>query len=171
MPERKTTPIDLTERQLHCLKKIVRRQKSENRLVTRSRILLAASNRTPNRIIAKQLQVDEKTVRTWRNRWADAAQRLLEIEAASETEKPLAEAITQLLMDLPRPGTPATFTPEQIVQIVAISLTPPEESGRPVACWTNRELADEAMKRELVSTISPRSVGRFLKSGGFKATS
>ena len=110
-------------------------------------------------------------VRTWRNRWASATQRLGDIEAFCEAEKPLAEAITKVLMDIPRSGTPATFTPEQIVQIVAISLSEPEESGRPITSWTDRELADEAIKQQIVENISPRSVGRFLKSGGFKTAS
>jgi transposase-like protein len=37
------------------------------------------------------------------------------------------------------------------------------ECGRPVTHWTPRELADEAVKRKIVSSISPRHVGRFLK--------
>lgn len=171
MPGLKATRIDLTERQLSCLKKMVRRQTCEKRLVIRASIILAASDQMPNLEIAKQLKIDIKAVRTWRNRWAAASQRLVDIEASCDKEKTLVEAITKVLTDIPRRGTPATFTPEQIVQIVAISLSPPEESARPVASWTNRELALEAIKREIVETISPRSVGRFLKSGGFKTAS
>ena len=147
------------------MKKLVRRQKSEKRIVIRASIILAANEGIENLYIAKQLKVFPQMVRTWRNRWASLAPRLCDIEAFCEAEKPLAEAITKILMDIPRPGTPATFTPEQIVQIVAISLSEPQESGRPITSWTHRELADEAIKRKIVETISPRSVGRFLKSG------
>ena len=39
--------------------------------------------------------------------------------------------IEEILDDAPRPGGPATFSPEQIVQIVAVACEPPEESGTP----------------------------------------
>lgn len=165
------TRINLTENQRCCLEKMVRRQKSEKRLVIRASIILAADEAMPNLKIAKQLSVDETTVRTWRNRFAQAAEHLCTVEAQPHAEKSLTEAITSVLMDKPRRGGVTTFTAEQIVQIVAISLCPPEESGRPIGCWSHRELADEAMKRDIVERISPRSVGRFLKSSGFKAAS
>jgi putative transposase len=47
----------------------------------------------------------------------------------------------------------------------------PADSGRPVSHWTPREVAEEVRKRGIVETISTRSVGRFLKSGGFAAPS
>ena len=49
-----------------------------------------------------------------------------------------------------------------MTQIMAIACEPPELSGRPVDHWTHRELADEAIKRKIVSSISPSQVGRFL---------
>src|SRR6266516_467855 len=61
--------------------------------------------------------------------------------------------IAQLLADAPRPGAPPTFTPEQIVQLVAVACEPPEQSGRPIDHWTARELADEVKKRHLVTNI------------------
>src|SRR3712207_3220645 len=63
------------------------------------------------------------------------------------------------------PISPDTFTAEQIVQIINLACTPPADAGRPVDAWTPRELADEAVKRQIVPTISPTSVGRFLKTG------
>ena len=77
--------------------------------------------------------------------------------------------IEAVLTDTPRSGTPATFTAEQIVQIVAVACEPPAESGRPISHWTPREVADEVRKRGIVETISTRSVGRCLKSGRFEA--
>src|SRR5262249_56042949 len=71
----------------------------------------------------------------------------------------------------PRRGPPATFTAEQIVQIVAVACEDPAASGRPVSHWTPREVAAEVRKRGIVATISTRSVGRFLKSGRFTAPS
>jgi putative transposase len=75
-----------------------------------------------------------------------------------------------VLADEPRPGTPPTFAPEQIVRIVALACEDPREgSGRAITHWTLLELADEAEKRGIVKSISARSVGRFLGRGGFEA--
>jgi putative transposase len=70
-----------------------------------------------------------------------------------------------VLADAPRSGAPLSFTAEQIVQIVNLACTPPPQVGRPVDAWTPRELADEAVKQGIVTAISARSVGRFLKRG------
>jgi len=67
------------------------------------------------------------------------------------------------LTDEQRPGAPATCTFEQFMQIMALACEKPEASGRPVSTWTPRELADEAVKRDIVKRISPRTVERFLK--------
>jgi len=72
------------------------------------------------------------------------------------------------LSDLPRSGTPPKFTAEQLVQIMAVACEAPAESGRPVSHWTPPELADEVVKRQIVESISPSSVWRFLKSGRLK---
>jgi len=168
---RKAVPIDLTDRQRRCLEKIVGRATSEKRLVMRASIVVDANKGLSNKEIAQHRHVDEQTVRRWRNRWSKARERLLTLEEETQAQKPLAQAITKVLMDLPRGGTRPTFTAEQIVKIVAISLSSPGESDRPINCWSHRELADEAVSQGIVESISPRSVGRFLKSGRFKTSS
>jgi len=75
------------------------------------------------------------------------------------------------LADPPRAGPPAPLTAEQSVQIVAVACEDPADSGRPVSHWTPREVAEEVRQRGLSETISTRSVGRFLKSGGCAAPS
>jgi len=105
------------------------------------------------------------SVRLWRDRWLDSSARLLAAEAEASDQDLLA-LIEAALDDAPRPGGPATFAPEQIVQIVAVACEPPSKSGRPISHWTHAELADEAKKRHIVKSISPRSVGRFLKGSG-----
>src|SRR6516164_2826723 len=57
----------------------------------------------------------------------------------------------------------ATYTPEQICAVIAMTCEKPSESERPISHWSQREIADEAIRRGLVSNISQRSVGRFLK--------
>jgi len=114
--------------------------------------------------------VDYETVRRWRDRWYAAESRLQAIEAAGKP-KLLSQAIEVLLTDEQRPGAPATFTFEQFMQIMALACEKPEEADRPVSAWTPRELADEAVKRGIVSKISSRTVERFLKGERFTASS
>jgi transposase len=83
----------------------------------------------------------------------------------------LTDKVIELLQDNERSGAPAKFTPEQLCQIVALACEiTPEECHRPVSHWTARELADEAIARRIVPTISPRHVGRFLKRQTFDRT-
>lgn len=123
-----------------------------------------------NEQVSRLLGVTDDTVRTWRRRWADRAEAVLAAEA--EGDDPALEAIIAgVLADEPRPGTPATFTPEQWCQIMAVACEPPEASGRPIDRWTPRELAAEAIKRGVVARISATSVDRFLKGGRSAAPS
>ncbi len=122
----------------------------------------------PNEQIAHQCACSPKTVRRWRARWAVAAPDLAALDADAPALRTLIAAV---LADAPRPGAPPTFSAEQVVQIIATACTPPADSGRPVDAWTPRELADEAEQRQIVTSISARSVGRFLKTGRSQATS
>jgi putative transposase len=54
---------------------------------------------------------------------------------------------------------------------MALACEDPKATGRPVSHWTPRELADEAVHRGIVLSISPRTVGRFLKGGRPQAPS
>src|SRR5208337_2154884 len=68
----------------------------------------------------------------------------------------------------PRSGPPGKFTPEQIVQILAVACEPPEKSGRPITHWTAHELADEVVKRGIVTSISTSQVSRFLREAALQ---
>lgn len=156
--------LDVTARQRRILEQITRRASCPQAEVRRAKIILAADDGLNNQHIADHLGLHGHTARAWRKRWAKAADRLGAIESDGD-EAALRAAIHEVLSDAPRPGTPATFTPEQVCQIVAVGCEPPAEAGRPVTHWTPTELADEVVKRGIVSRISPRSVGRFLKRG------
>ena len=170
MPDPQAAPLHVSPLQLDTLEHIVRRSTSAQRLVKRSRIILLAVTGIPNTQIAKQVQVDHETVRRWRDRWRAAQGRLQAIEAVGKP-KVLSQAIEALLSDEQRPGTPATFTFEQFMQVVAIACETPAAADRPVSTWTPRELADEAVKRGIVEQISPRTVERFLKGERFTTPS
>jgi len=117
------------------------------------------------------MHLNRGTVQMWGRRWCTLAPTLEPMEADEGSEKALTTRIVEALADYPRSGTPATFTAEQIVQIVAVACEDPAESGRPISHWTPREVAEEVRKRGLIETISTRSVGRFLQSGGLTAPS
>jgi len=161
--------IELSARQQEILEQIVRRANSPQWQVQRARIILRAAAGARNQHIANELHLDHQSVRKWRRRWRQAAESLREAQA--EDDKKLSQMIQAVLADAPRSGAPGKFTPEQICQIIALACESPEACGRPVTHWTPTELANEAMKRGIVDSISSRSVGRFLKSGAVKTTS
>jgi putative transposase len=163
--------VQLTARQRACLEQIARRQTSPQRLVRRAKILLALETGANQCHVMRQLHLNRGTVQVWCRRWCALAPKLEQMEADESSDKALTTVIVEALTDHPRSGTPATFTPEQIVQIVAVACEDPGDSGRPVSHWTPREVAEEVRKRRMVETISTRSVGRFLKSGRFTAPS
>lgn len=170
MPDPQAAPLEVSPNQLDNLQHIVRRTTSAQRLVKRSRIILRGVTGMPNTQIAKQVQVDHETVRRWRDRWRTAEARLQAIEATGKP-KLLSQAIEALLTDEQRPGAPTTFTFEQYMQIMAIACETPAEADRLVSTWTPRELADEAIKRGIVTQISPRTVESFLKGERIAAPS
>jgi len=167
----KPTTIELTVRQRDILGRIARRETGAQRLVRRSKIVLEAADGANNTQVAQRLHIERGTARAWRDRWAVAAPALLLAEEEGIDDKDLTELIEQVLADEPRPGAPGVFEAEQIAQIIAVACEDPKASGRPVTHWTPREIADEAIKRGIVTSISPRSVGRFLKGSGLEAPS
>ena len=158
----------ISERQQEVLQSMAGSRSCPQGLAHRAEIILLAFSGLRNEAIAERLGCERHGVGTWRRRWRKAFPRLVVIEC---TEKPpaLREAIGRVLGDLPRAGCGGKFTAEQIAQILAVACEPPEKSGRPVTHWTPRELTDEVIKRQIVTSISVRQVGRFLKDGGASA--
>ena len=169
MPHPRAIPLNVSAQQQDILFRLVRRATCPQRLVRRGKIILAAAEAS-NTKITQDLRVDHEPVRLWRLRWQAAESRLQAIEAAGNPKR-LSQAIEALLTDEQRPGAPGTFTFEQYMQIMALACEQPITADRPVSAWTPRELADEAVKRGIVTTISPRTVERFLKGERFAAPS
>jgi putative transposase len=156
--------IRVSPAQQDILQRIQRQQTADQRLVRRAALILGLAAQPCIEAVARRLRLTRVTVRAWRDRWFEATQALQRAEQ-ERTPQQLRKLVELILDDAPRPGKPATFSPEQIVQIIAVACEPPEQSGRPINHWTSRELADEVQRRGIVATISPRSVGRFLKRG------
>lgn len=164
MPTPKARPVEHNDRIQQQLQIICRRQKSSQRQVRRASIILSAANGNTNLNIAKELKLSRTTVALWRERFAAAT---ADLTTASEQldDKELLSITETLLSDNYRSGSPATFSAEQILQIIALACETPSNSKLPSSHWTAQELATEAMKRGIVKSISAQSIARFLKRG------
>lgn len=171
MPQPIADSIILSERQKHLLSQIVRAHTNPHRLVQRAQVVLLADLKMTNTVIASSLQLSRGRVRLWRKRWLAVSQLLSELELEGVSDEVLTRKIVSVFEDEQRRGNPGKFSLEEIIQIVALACELPQTSERPVSHWTPRELAQEAIKREIVTDISPRSVARFLKSSNVKTTS
>ena len=160
--------ITLSAPQQTLLEALVRQSSCPQALALRARIVLGAAAGQRNEHLAQALSCSLPTVRKWRGRWAAATAQLAVVEHHPGDLRAL---VASLLADAPRSGTPGRFSAEQIVAIINLACTPPLEVGRPIDAWTPRELATEAVKQGIVTSISARSVGRFLKRGRPQATS
>lgn len=152
MRGRSPLALCLEEAFQHELEALVRRHTTPQQIVLRARIILLAHQEQNNQQIAKQLGIGVDMARHWRGRWI------------ALQDIPLSQcSVAARLADAPRPGAPAKISAEAYCQIMAIACQPPDTFGRPITHWTERELADEASQQQIVETISPRQVGRFLK--------
>jgi putative transposase len=148
MPLLAADPVIVVPAQREALEALVRAHSTSQQLALRARMILHAADNVGVRESGRELDVWPKTVRYWRQRWR---------------EGPSAQSVPERLSDASRSGAPATYTSEQICAVIAMTCEKPSESERPISHWSQREIADEAIRRGLVPNISQRSVGRFLK--------
>src|SRR5215468_7054915 len=104
-----------------AIEKLAHSRTASARLVERARIIFLAHQGVRVPAIAQQLQFTAITVRTWLKRFNAAG--------------------LAALTDKQRSGRPATYTPPQVAEVIATSLTPPEQLGLPFASWTLDRLA------------------------------
>jgi putative transposase len=149
----KPPAVKLTDAQQHGLQALVRRKTLAQHIALRARIILAAAAGSNNRQIARALQVSADQVRYWRKRW-------LSLEGIADEL-----SLDQRLADQARPGRPVQISTEAVCQIVALACEIPKDSQRPISQWTGRELADEIVKRGILTHISARHASRLLKRG------
>ena len=144
-PER----ITLTGSQRRALARLVRAGRTEQRLVTRAQIVLAAAEGQSSARIAAALRVCEDTVRKWRGRWCAAP------GVAS-------------LRDAPRCGRPPVFSAVQVANVKAAACTPPADVGLPMSRWSCPELARHAVAEGICASISTATVRRWLSQDALK---
>jgi transposase len=144
-----TDRITLTGSQRRELTRVTRAGRTEQRLVTRAQIVLAASAGESNAQIARWLGICEDTVRKWRRRWCAAP------GAAS-------------LADAKRSGRRPKFTAVQVARVKAMACTPPRDKGLPLSRWSCPELAEQAMTDGICGSISPATIRRWLSEDALK---
>ena len=152
MPGPKPVPIEVTDAQRHALQALVNKHSEEHVLVVRAWIILMAHLGHSTRQIARHLHISEDCVCHWKARWRECA-----CTGLGETQ------VHTWLCDAPKSGKPPTITAEQWCQIMALACQNPQEYGRPISHWSIREVRDEAVKRQIVKTLSLRHLGRFFK--------
>ena len=148
MPLLAADPVTVLPEQREQLEQLIRTHSTPQQLALRARMIVHAAEGVRVRESARELGVWPKTVRYWRKRWRQADDK---------------HSVCERLADAPRSGAPATYTAEQVCAVVAMTCEKPSESDRPISQWSQREIADEAIRRGIVRNISQRSVGRFLK--------
>lgn len=152
MPSPKAIEVNLTEEEQQNLEALIRRHNIGQQIALRARIILLAGQGQTNSAIARQLDINTKTVQCWRNRWLKGQE--ISLDDLSTEER---------LQDMPRSGSPPRITADQRCKIEALACEIPESSGRPISQWTAREIAEEVMERKIVESISSRHAARLLK--------
>ncbi len=138
---------DLSETEQVALKKLARSRTASTRLVERARIILLASRGQRVPTIADELKLTQTTVRTWLTRFnADGLDGLA---------------------DRKRSGRPATYTPGEVAEVVAASLTPPQKLGLPFGSWTMDRLA-AYLNEEKAIAISRSRISELLIAEGLR---
>ena len=153
MPKRASRVV-LTALEHQALEQVMRCHRSEQQVVLRARIVLAAAQGMTNAQIARDLAIHVDTVRLWRDRWAG----LHGMDGVTLS-------VAERLQDAPRPGAIPKYTAEQRCQMAVLACEAPAKAGRPISQWTGREIADELKARGVVEDISPRHAARLLKKG------
>jgi transposase len=152
--------LEAFEREL--LIKIIHRRSEADFPKRRVQAILAASTGKQNKEIAEAEGLERHFVSCWRNRWAKAHQQWKD---SDETLRPpmTERLLLSWLQDKKGRGRKNHFTPDQRTKVVALCRESPQDSGFPVTHWSAARLAQAAIARHIVDTISQRTVARILK--------
>ncbi len=107
---------ELTSEELKMIERLANSRTAEARLVERAQMIWHASQGLSVPGIARELGLHPQTVRDWLKRFNTTG--------------------LEGLHDLPRGGRPATYSPEQVAEVIATALTDPNTLGQPFASWT-----------------------------------
>jgi transposase len=129
------------------IERLARSRTAPARTVERARIVLLSRYGNSVEEIEETLGVCPATVRLWLNRFTRLG--------------------VKGLADRPRAGRPPVYTPEQIGQVVATSLTDPQTLDLPFASWTLDRLA-AYLNEEKGLPIKRSRIGEILAAEGLR---
>ncbi len=142
-----SVPIVLSCVERSELERLIRSHSTPRQLALRARMIVMAADGVGVGETALRLGVWRKGVSFWRARWLAGG----------------GDSAAERLCDAPRSGAPATITAEQTCALVALACERPDDGAVPLSNLSTSDLAREAVRRGIVTSISPHSVGRFLK--------
>lgn len=149
MPANPKYRINLTDREIDILTRLMNRHTTPQHIARRAKIIFLANHEyISNHMIAIRLEIHPNEVTLWTKRWI---------------ENGLIPVIERL-SDRPRAGRPDTITPEQWCQIIAIACENPEDHGIPITHWSSPELANRVCELGVVENLSAGYLRKFLKS-------
>ena len=167
---RKAVGIEATERQLEILRALSVSRSEPGGFVQRAKVILFAIKGLSHQQVVLRVGLGRHQVGLWRTRWAAAWEALCAVEQTRDWE--LARAIRECLRDAPRPGSPSGApsgsTAEQVIRVLDLACQSPELVERPLTRWTQRELPDEVVKRQLVPSISKSQVGSLWRTSAVR---
>ena len=138
---------ELTAEEDQTIGRLARSRTAPARVVERARIINLAAHGWRAARIAAEVRVSERTVRRWVKRFT-------------------AQGVAGLA-DAPRSGRPATYPPEAVGELIAASLTKPDELGLPFGSWTLDRLAAYLAEEKGIAMKRSR-IGEVLQTEGLR---
>jgi transposase len=137
----------LTDEETRTIDRLAHSRTASARTVGRAQIVWRAAGGARVPAIARALGVTEATVRLWLKRFAAAG--------------------VDGLADAPRSGRPPVYRPEEVAEVVAASLTKPDELGLPFGSWTLDRLA-AYLREEKGLAIGRSRIATLLRQEGLR---
>src|SRR5215210_3253653 len=137
----------LTADELRVIDRLAHSRTEPARAVERAQIVWQAHRGARVPAIARALGVCEATVRLWLTRFNAGG--------------------VDGLRDGARAGRPPTYSPEEVGEVIAASLTKPDDLGLPFGSWTLDRLA-AYLKEQKGLAISRSRIGEILQAEGLR---
>ncbi len=141
-------PIELNQEQVEQLTHLSLSYTAPYYRVQRAKALLLAYQHPDwsNTQIGQEVGCCRQTIREWRRKWCQEG----------------------TLEDRYRSGAPRRFSSLARTQIVALACTNPAEQGKVWKRWSGEKLAQVAVEKEMVESISPGTIRRWLRQDKIK---
>lgn len=162
------SPLFFSKNQEKILNELINASLTPKAIATRASIILLYAQGKPHTQICEILNISYAPIYKWSQRWQKAKPLLDQMEM--ENKSSLKSTIIDVLKDSPRSGAPPKFKEEQIMQIIALACTSPQNEGLPVSQWSCRLLAEHVKQLGIAKSISYKQINNFLKSRSVKTS-